>query len=293
MTWTGVRDPARRRLPYRPPLDLERLLAFLGARAIPGVEAVREGEYRRVLRMPDGPVVLALAPTSGGDRVSLTVAPGEALRYATRIARRLLDLDADPALIARRLGRDPVLRPLLRARPGVRVPGAADGFELLVRAIVGQQVSVAAARTILGRIATSFGTAVAAGSEELAVEFPGADRLAEARLESLGIPARRAGTIRTVADMVAGGALDLDDGAEAGATIRALLEVDGIGPWTVEYVRMRALHDPDAFPAGDLGLRRAFAALGLDARPRAMAERAEAWQPWRAYAAMLLWTHDG
>jgi AraC family transcriptional regulator of adaptative response / DNA-3-methyladenine glycosylase II len=287
----SVTAAARRRLGYRPPLDVERLLAFLGARAIPGVEVVRDLAYRRILPTSHGPAAIALAPRA--DRVAVTVTPGGAVGHAARVARRLLDLDADPAAIARRLGRDPALRPLVRAHPGVRVPGAADGFELVVRAIVGQQVSVAAARTVLGRVATSFGTPVATGADGLALAFPGADRLAEARLESLGITGRRAATIRRVAVLVAGGEIDLDGAGDPDDTIGALLEIDGVGPWTAEYVRMRALRDPDAFPAGDLGLRRAFAALGLDATPRAMAERAERWRPWRAYAAMLLWTHDG
>jgi AraC family transcriptional regulator of adaptative response / DNA-3-methyladenine glycosylase II len=274
------------------------LLGFLDARAIRGVEEVRGSTYRRTLAIPGGPAVIALTPRPGGGPVDLDVTACDdgldraaATRAAGRVARRLFDLDADPVAIARTLGRDPALRPLVRAHRGIRVPGAADGFELVVRAIIGQQVSVPAARTMLGRIAERFGSRDRT-DEVVATVFPGPDRLAEAPLEALGVTGRRSRTIRRIAAMIERGELDLTGRTDADRTIDTLLEVEGIGPWTAEYVRMRALGDPDAFPASDLGVRRAFATRGLDARPRAIADRAEAWRPFRAYAAMLLWTHE-
>jgi AraC family transcriptional regulator of adaptative response / DNA-3-methyladenine glycosylase II len=280
-------------LSFRPPLAVAPLIGFLGARAIPGVEQVRGSTYRRTLATEGGPAVIAVTPKPG--RVELLVTPrdDETAPAAVRSARRLFDLDADPAAVERTLRRDPVLRPIVRANPGIRVPGAADGFELVVRAILGQQVSVAAARTMLGRVAARFGTPVAGAHGEIVTMFPGPELLADAPVETLGITGRRARTIRRVAAMVAMGELDLTERADPDETIGALLELDGVGPWTAAYVRMRALRDPDAFPGGDLGLRRAFAKLGLDASPRAIAERAERWRPWRAYAAILLWTNDG
>jgi len=291
---TAAIGNARRRsvaLRYRPPLAAEDLLAFLHARAIPGVEEVGDSTYRRSLATPHGTAVLELTPEPPDERVWLAATFDEdrALPFVERAARALFDLDADPGVIGRALGRDPVLRPLVRAHAGIRLPGAADGFELVVRAIIGQQVSVAAARTMLGRIVTRLGAPIE--GEDLAL-FPDAGRLADAPLEELGVVGRRAGAIRRVAGMVAGGEIDLTPNADRDATTGALLEVDGIGPWTAEYVRMRALRDPDAFVAGDLGVRRSLAALGVDPSPRAIVARAESWRPWRAYATMLLWRHE-
>jgi AraC family transcriptional regulator of adaptative response / DNA-3-methyladenine glycosylase II len=175
------------------------------------------------------------------------------------------------------------------AHPGIRLPGAADGFELAVRAIVGQQVSVTAAQTMLGRIAARFGTPLEGAIPML---FPSAEALAEAPLEELGVIGRRASAIRRVAAMVAGGELDLSGSSDPDETVGRLLELEGIGPWTAEYIRMRALRDPDAFVSSDLGVRHAFERLGLDETPHAIVARAEAWRPWRAYAAMLLWRLD-
>jgi AraC family transcriptional regulator of adaptative response / DNA-3-methyladenine glycosylase II len=282
------RDVTSRILRCRGPFASESLLGFLGERAIPGVEEVRGSAYLRTLATPAGPAVLGLTATDGG--IELDVAGGEAgaVQHAAEAARRVFDLDADPAAVGGVLERDPILRPLVRARPGVRVPGAAEGLEMVVRAVIGQQVSVSTARTMLGRVAAAFG-ATLGGAGSPATLFPTAERLAEAPLERLGIVGRRATAVRRVASSVARGELDLSGRGDSGETAHALLEIDGIGPWTVEYVRMRALRDPDAFPASDLGIRRAFERFGLDGSPRAVAERAERWRPWRAYAAMLLW----
>jgi AraC family transcriptional regulator of adaptative response / DNA-3-methyladenine glycosylase II len=279
-------------LSYRPPLLAGALLGFLGARAIPGVEEVRGDTYRRSLEVPGGSAVASLTREEHRVRLEVATDDDRTLASVERTARRLFDLDVDPAAVARALGRDPVLRPLVRAHRGIRVPGPAAGFELVVRAILGQQVSVPAARTMLGRVAARFGTPVPAAAGEVSVRFPGPEHLADAPLEDVGITRRRGDAIRRVARMSVRGELDLDGGADPDETIGALLEVDGIGPWTAEYVRMRALRDPDAFPAGDLGVRRAFAKLGLDPTPRAIAARADSWRPWRAYATMLLWLHE-
>jgi AraC family transcriptional regulator of adaptative response / DNA-3-methyladenine glycosylase II len=208
-----------------------------------------------------------------------------------RKVRRWLDLDADPATIGAALSVDPVLRPLVDLRPGLRVPSTVDGWETVVRAIVGQQVSVAGARTILGRIVEAFGSPVAEGF----TAFPSALELAGIAPEDisvLGMPRSRGRTVHAVAVAVADGTVDLRSGDPA-AVAAALLELPGVGPWTASYVRLRACADPDAFPETDLGVRRAAAARGLPGDARALAERARTWSPWRSYAAQHLWTSLG
>jgi AraC family transcriptional regulator of adaptative response / DNA-3-methyladenine glycosylase II len=208
--------------------------------------------------------------------------------------RHLFDLDASTDDIARVLSTDKVLRPLLKSNPGVRVPGSWDGFEVTVRAILGQQVSVSAATTLAGRIADRYGDVVDVAVENLERApnrlFPRPEQLARARLESLGIIRSRAQTIRSVAKAVLNGELDFDTAAPAESTCAALTAIKGIGDWTAEYVSMRAMKDPDAFPASDLGLLRAFDYPERERmKPRELMKRAEAWRPWRAYAALLLW----
>jgi len=291
----GVGDRHSVTLPHSQPFAAEPLLTFLRDRAIPGVEEVRDRTYRRSIGTSHGSALIALTPFPGEGHVRLDVAieDGDEIPHAVRIARRLFDLDADPAPIARALGRDPFLRPLIRKYRGLRLPGTADGFELVVRAILGQQVSVAAARTVLGRVAAHLGTPLANGEGAVGTLFPQAEWFTDAPLERLGITSRRASAIRRVAAMVASGELDLSGEDDPDEVTRTLLDVDGIGPWMAEYVRMRALRDPDAFLSTDLGVRRSFERLGLDATPHAVLERAEAWRPWRAYATMLLWQQDG
>ncbi len=207
-----------------------------------------------------------------------------------RIVRRWMDLDADMATIGSALAEDPVLRPVVAAHPGLRVPGAVDGFELAVRAILGQQITVRGARTLAGRIVDVAGPPIVDGPAGITHVFPTAAELAEAPLEGLGITGGRIATLRRLSALVADGTLDLTPEADRDATAETLLAIPGVGPWTVSYVSMRALGDPDAFPASDLGVRRGFEALGLPATPRAIIERAERWRPWRSYAAMYLWT---
>ena len=270
------------RLPCREPFDGESLVGFLAARAIPGVEEVEGDTYRRTLALEHGPAVVALTPQASIVRAELRLADLRDLTAAVARCRRLFDLDADPLAISSQLGEDPALAPLLRERPGLRVAGCADGFELGVRAIVGQQVSVAAARTVLGRIAARYGEAVTEPDGGLTHRFPGPEALAELDPAALPFPRRRAEALRSLARLVAAGELQLDAGAEAGETRAKLLEIPGVGEWTASYVAMRALGDPDVFLPGDVGIRHALARLGADADP-------ERWRPWRSYAVMQLW----
>lgn len=275
-------------LEFRPPLDWEGLLAFLGPRAIPGVEEVRDGVYRRGCVVGGSAAVLEV---SAGPGSALSARPaGQDLDCGVR---RLFDLDGDPAEVARVLSGDPVLRPLVAARPGLRASGTFDPFELTVRAIMGQQVTVAAATTLTGRLVREVGRPLEQPDGGLTHAFPTAPALAEAALDGLGVPARRAATLRAVGRAVADGTIVLDGSADATATVGALLELPGIGPWTVSYVAMRALGDRDAFPAGDLGVRRAAAALGLPEDPAKLTTHAERWRPFRAYAVHHLWASLG
>lgn len=265
------------RLSYRPPYAWDAILRFLAARAIPSVERVIEGEYSRTFELDGKQGKLSVTKAADGDALLLRVAypePSQLFRIVER-TRRIFDLGADPQLIAAQLGTDPGMQELLERFPGVRVPGAWDGFELTVRAILGQQVSVAAATTMSGRIARSFGAAVD-GDLRL---FPDAVTLAAADLTSIGLTRQRAATIQELAERVASGEIRFD--AEVDSLRQALLRVRGIGPWTVEYVSMRALGEPDAFPDTDLALRKAV--------PNGLLERSAMWRPWRAYAAMYLW----
>jgi AraC family transcriptional regulator of adaptative response / DNA-3-methyladenine glycosylase II len=289
---------ARHRLRPRAPFGHRALLAFLAARAIPGVEAVAGDTYARTLRLPGGPgvVALRLGPRSVVVDLALTGADDEA--EALEVARRICDARADPSAVAAALGADALLAPLVAGAPGLRSPGTADGPELLVRAITGQQVSVAGARTTLGRLAAAHGDALAPAPAAAAHEllgpaapgrlFPSPRTIATLDPAALGMPRSRGAAIVAAARACADG-LRLDPSADPAATRAALLELPGVGPWTAEYVAMRALQDPDAFLASDLGIRRALERLGVPGDPRAAAARAERWRPWRAYAAHHLW----
>ena len=293
------------RMGYRAPFDWDALLAFLAARAIPGVERVGAGRYARTVAWGEHAGWLSVTRDEGARsviaRVSLSLAPR--LTGITSRLRSLFDLDAQPDVIEGQLGGDELLAPLVAKRPGLRVPGAFDGFEIAVRAVLGQQVSVRGATTLSGRLASRFGrpiesgvvspagcpdTGAAPGAEGLTHTFPGPEALARAGAEALrtiGLPGARAHAIAELARAVDEGRVDLSDGADPTATLRELLELPGIGPWTAHYVGMRALRWPDAFPAGDLAVRKA---LGVETA-RAAEERAKPWRPWRAYAAMHLW----
>jgi AraC family transcriptional regulator, regulatory protein of adaptative response / DNA-3-methyladenine glycosylase II len=274
-------------LPCRPPFDGAALIAFLGARAVAGVEEVEGTTYRRSLRLGHGCAVVELTPGPSGVRCVLRLDDLRDRAAAVARCRRLLDLDAEPQAIAAKLGADALLGPLVRSRPGLRVPGCVDGFEIAVRAIVGQQVSVPAARTILGRMAARHGGPLAEPSGAVTHRFPAARELAAVDPAELPFPRARGEALREVARLVEAGELELDQGADPETAVATLLGVRGIGPWTASYVAMRALADRDAFPVGDVGIRHALARLGHgDGDPRALAE---AWRPWRSYAVMHLW----
>jgi AraC family transcriptional regulator of adaptative response / DNA-3-methyladenine glycosylase II len=280
--------PRSFRLPFQAPFAASTLLPFLGARAVPGIEETRDATYVRSVRQPSGAAVVAISPRSDHIAVRVSSEGSPDLDDLRDRARRAFDLDADAAAIDTALAADPTMTPLVARIPGIRIPGTFDGFELAVRAIFGQQVSVAGARTSLGRLVSAAGTLLERPSGGITHLFPTAERVAEIPPEAFGMPRARAETIRRVAMLVADGELDLS-GEASEETVRRLGDVPGIGPWTLAYVSMRALRDRDAFIAGDLGVRKGFEALGLKSTLTAMLARAERWRPWRAYAVMHLW----
>ena len=283
----------RLRLPFRPPFDATSLFSFLEERALPGVEAVRGHAYSRTIESRGAPGVLTLSKNVNENFLvlSLNLPPGSDLLDIVRRAGRLFDVDADPLAIAEVLGRDALLAPLVAARPGLRVPGAWDPFELSVRAILGQQVSVRGARTLAGRLVAAFGRPLpGGGADGLTHLFPAAAALAAADLSGIAIPAARAATIRTLAAAVNTGRLELTAARGLEDFETRLRALPGIGPWTAQYVALRAFGEPDAFPAGDLGLRRALEAARVPAGAAALRQRALSWSPFRAYAALHLWT---
>ena len=256
------------------------------ARATPGVEVVDDVSYRRTIAVDGQPGVIAVSRHDSGTALDVDVRfpdPRALLSIVERV-RRVFDLGADPAVIAGHLRLDPLLRGALAQHPGIRTPGAWDGFELAVRAIVGQQISVRGATTLAGRLASLWGTAIEGGAGLVRL-FPTPMQLMQAGIERAGVMPARADTIRSLAHAVASGGIVLDARADVSATVAALRALPGIGAWTAEYVAMRALGEPDAFPSGDLVLRR----MAGDLSARALDRRSDAWRPWRAYAVMLLW----
>jgi AraC family transcriptional regulator, regulatory protein of adaptative response / DNA-3-methyladenine glycosylase II len=289
-----VRGSLRLRLAFRPPFATEPLMRFLAARAIPGVEHVDLRCYRRALRAESGgPIIIELAQDPVEPHVDVLVTGVDRRLPPTarvlQTARRLFDLDADPVAIDDVLAADGAIRGLVAASPGMRLPGAIDGFEMAARAIVGQQVSVAGARTTLGRLVDRFGERLDTPVGSISLLFPTPDRIADAGNSELGMPAARAEALRSVARAVAADEIDLSAASDLVTTASALRSIKGVGEWTVAYVSMRALGDADAFPEQDLAVRRAFAALGLPSDTMSIRRRAERWRPWRAYAAMHLW----
>lgn len=279
------------RLAYRPPLDVDALLDWFAVRAVPGVEEVDGRVFRRSLRLPEGLGLVELEPRDGHVLATLHLEVLADLPAAVARCRRLLDLDADLLHVHAVLGDDRALAPALRAHPGLRVPGTVDPGELLVRALLGQQVSVPAARTFAARLVALAGDPLPTPTGSVTHAFPSSAAIADADLASIGLTTRRAATVRAAARALADGELRLDEAAERATARARLLATHGIGPWTVEYVAMRALRDPDAFPDTDLVLRRRAAAAGLGSSRAELTRRAERWRPWRAYAAQLLWTH--
>ncbi len=282
------------RLRHRAPLDAAGLLAFLGQRAVPGVEELTaDGTYRRVLALPHGPGIAELSSVPDADHVRCTLRLTDLrdLAAAVQRCRRLLDLDADPVAVADALRADPLLAPLVARAPGRRVSGAVDGTELAVRAVLGQQISVAGARTLAGRLTAALGQPLLAPHGTLTHAFPTADAIAATDPTKLPLTRSRAFALVTLCGALAAGddPLALDPGADREAVRERLLTLPGIGPWTIEYVAMRALGDPDAFPTTDLGIRHAVERLGEAGDRASVAALAERWRPWRAYAVQHLW----
>lgn len=275
------------RLPFRPPIDLPRLFGFLAARAVPGVEEVTASTYRRTISLPNGRGILSLRNVDQARWVECELELDDLrdVTAAVQRCRRLLDLDADPDAVSGFLVSDEVIGPLARACPGRRSPGHVDGDELAMRAVLGQQVSVAAARRLGARLTAEYGKPLARPSGTLTHCFPDAATVAAADPAALPMPAARARALVTLAAALASGEVALHPGADRDEAAARLLALPGVGPWTVAYIRMRALSDPDAFPATDVGVLRALAALGAGAGV-AVAER---WRPWRSYAVHHLW----
>jgi AraC family transcriptional regulator of adaptative response / DNA-3-methyladenine glycosylase II len=277
------------RLPYRPPLDWPALSGWLRARAVPGVAEANDRVYRRTLRLARGAAIVALEPVDGYIQCTLKLEAMSDLTSAVRQCRRLLDLDADPLSVVEVLSRDRRLSKVVNKRQGLRAPGAVDGTELAIQAILGQQVSLAAARTLTSRLVTAHGDVIKIADPTLTHVFPRAAAIAAADLSRLGVPQTRRATLHALADAVARGRLTLDPGADRAETYQRLLALPGIGEWTAGYILMRALGDPDTFLPSDLGIKKAGERLGLGDNARTLAEHASAWRPWRTYATHHMW----
>ena len=281
---------AELRLACREPFDGDALLRFLEARAVPGLEEVTGDTYRRALTLTYGAGVVELTPEARAVRCVLRLDDLRDLGTAVARCRRLLDLDADPVAIAEALGRDEVIGGLVRARPGLRVPGCVDGDELAVRAVLGQHVSMKAARTRTARLVERFGTPLDQPLGTVTHRFPAAAVLAEADPTALAGLGPRRETLQMLAARLANGDVRVDGGSDPKEALTRLSAIPGIGSWTAALVAMRGFHDPDALPLGDAGLRRALKALGRPDDPRSIAVLQQRWRPWRAYAALQLWT---
>ena len=281
------------KLPYRRPFDWRSLRDFFAARAIPGVETVAGDRYLRTVCIEGIAGVIELRHEADNVILALHGIQTSSIFPIVQRCREILDLDAPTGDIAAVLSRDANLKPKLRKHPGVRVPGAWDGFELTIRAILGQQVSVKAATTLSGRIARTYGEPVQTDPNVSGLThlFPRPERLVRARFNNIGLTRSRAETIRAVAKAVVDGSLHFDASQVPKDFRQSMLAIRGIGDWTAEYVAMRALKNPDAFPASDLGLLRAFAEPGqARMKPARLEELSQGWRPWRAYAALLLWS---
>lgn len=279
-------------LSYRPPYDWDRMLDFFQGRAIPGVEWVGERVYRRTIRLSTnrGTIAVRHAPKGHALELDVCVADSRVLMTVVGRVRRMFDLDANPRAIHQTLMPDPLLAERIRKSPGLRLPGSWDPFETAVRAVVGQQISVKGAVTQLGRIARLFGVPYDGdGDPHLTWFFPDATDMVAADMTGIGMPQKRKQTLRQIAQQIASGSLQLDTAGELSRFIDSITAIPGIGDWTANYIAMRALGEPDAFPASDLGIMKALQ-VG-DTRPtvKQVRARAEAWRPWRAYAAIYLW----
>jgi AraC family transcriptional regulator of adaptative response / DNA-3-methyladenine glycosylase II len=286
---TAGGGPLTVRLAVRQPFSGDELLTFLAARAVPGVEHVEDHAYTRSLRLAHGTAVVRAEVGTAGCTCTVSLQSLADLQSAVQRTRRLLDLDADPALIDAHLAADPLLRPLVVARPGLRAPGHPDGTELLVRAVLGQQVSVAGARTLAARLVAAHGEPLAQPEGGVTHLFPAAGVIASLVPAAFSMPRARATALIDACRLIADGALVLDAGSDRAHAAATLQSVRGIGPWTAGYVAMRALGDPDVFLPTDIGVRNALVGLGVPGDPRSVAELADRWRPWRTYALHHLW----
>jgi AraC family transcriptional regulator, regulatory protein of adaptative response / DNA-3-methyladenine glycosylase II len=289
---TGLRsgDQYQFRLNFRPPYHWQAMLDFLAPRATPGVEAVEEGVYRRTISLNgiDGSFEVSLDDSQDALLVRIDFPDPRSLFGIVERIRAMFDLNADWSSISKTLRTDRVLGSSVKAEPGIRVPGCWNGFELAVRAILGQQVTVRGATSLAARMVAAFGKKFD-GPNGLTHLFPKPEVLAKEKLEGVGLTGARAETIRALARAVADGKIKFEGVIDSDDFLRRLCEIPGIGPWTAQYVAMRALREPDAFPSSDLGLLRASAV----STPQELAQRSEPWRPWRAYAAMYLWRMGG
>lgn len=291
------------RLGYRAPYDWDAILAFLGARSIAGVELIEKNTYRRTIEIDGAFGSIAVAPAKSQtvkNHLEATIRFPRVTALLAIVARlrRLFDLDADIATIGAHLSGDAALAPLIARRPGLRTPGAWDGFELAVRAILGQQITVVGARQLAVKLVARAGTGIApdlSGDERLCRVFPSAARMAKTDLSTLGMPKARIAALLALAEAVARNPKLIEPAGSYEETIARLLALPGFGPWTAQYWALRALRDSDAFPAADVALLRSplVAEGGKRPSPKALLARAETWRPWRAYAAQHLWTADG
>ncbi|MGZ4178911.1 MAG: DNA-3-methyladenine glycosylase family protein [Solirubrobacteraceae bacterium] len=277
------------RLPARAPFDGEWLMAFLRARVVAGIEELIPGGYRRSLALPHAPGVVDLVPRTHHVEATFHLGDRRDLDAAVDACRRLLDLDRDPAPIVAHLGADPVIGEIVTAAPGRRVPGHPDGCELAVRAVLGQQVSVAAGTKLVTRIVEDLGAPLPHPVGAVTHLFPGAAAIAGLDPAALPMPRSRGRTLVGIATELAAGRLVLHDAVDPAETETALLALPGIGPWTAGYIAMRALRDPDAFIPGDAGVRHGLERLGCDPSPRAVQRISEPWRPYRAYAVQHVW----
>lgn len=276
-------------LPFRAPFWPDSVFGHLVATGVPGVEEWRGGAYRRTLRLPGGPGIVALRPGARSVTARFALADPDDLDLAVARCRRMLDLDADPAAVGAVLGADPLLAPLWAAAPGRRLPGCADVGELVLKAVLGQQVSTKAARTHAARLVLAAGDPIADPEGGLTHLFPAPAALADLDPATLRMPDRRRRLLLGLAAAMADGRLVVGDGADPAAALEVLAATPGVGPWTLGIVAMRGFGDGDAFPAADLGVRLAAESLGLPSRPGPLTARAERWRPHRAYAVQYLW----
>jgi len=278
------------RLPVRVPFAYDGVFGHLAAGVVPGCEEVRDGTYRRTLRLPFGNGIASLTPAPDHVRCLLVLDDFRDLTTAISRCRRLLDLDADPETVIDVLGSDAVLAPVIAKAPGQRIPRTVDEAELAVRAVLGQQVSTKAARTHAGRLVTAYGQSVHDTNGALTHTFPSIEQLGDIDPAHLAVPESRRRTLTALITGLTDGSVVLNAGCDWDAARRQLLAIPGIGPWTAEVIAMRGLGDPDAFPATDLGLRLAAEQLGLPTDQRALNARSRHWRPWRSYATQHLWT---